>query len=346
MSRVRNYVFTLNADEDKGEHIMWVSPGIDCPVRDWMDCGKIDYLVCQVERVAHVHVQGYVQFSCQMRMGALKKLCSRAHWEARRGTHSEAKAYCTKAESRINGPWEIGKEKGDQGARNDLRSLYADVLADKTNKEMLDSTEGTAARYEKQLRFMRFVNFEARSDRQLQGVRVLCLYGPTGSGKTYAAVNYIAGGKDYYIAEAPSKRGDKLWFDGYEGQRCLILDDFDGDYCTMGYLKRLLDCYKLKVEVKGGFSWAVWTTVVITSNTHPSAWFKKADAAVNMGPLARRIQEIRYCEHQGAYKRMDWDEQPLDADYVSYVVPAGDAAVAAVVTTPIQCDESSPDVDA
>jgi len=40
---------------------------------------------------------------------------------------------------------------------------------------------------------MRFTMSEASSDRQLQGVRVIVLWGPSGAGKTYAAINYIAG---------------------------------------------------------------------------------------------------------------------------------------------------------
>ena len=83
---------------------------------------------------------------------------------------------------------------------------------------------------------MRFTVGEQESDRQLQGVRVLCLYGPTGTGKTYAAINLIANRRDYYIAECPSSRGSKLWFDGYEGQKTLVLDDFSGDFCDFRFL--------------------------------------------------------------------------------------------------------------
>lgn len=318
----RNWVFTLNADESKGEHVKWITPGEDCPVRSWLDCGKIQYLVCQVERVAHVHVQGYIQFTHVMRLAGLKKISAAAHWEFRRGTHAQARDYAKKDESRVNGPWELGHEKDDQGKRNDLEKIGELVKAKRTNLEIVEECGAVASKFAKNIAFLRFVNTEAESDRQVQGVRVLCLYGPTGVGKTFAAVNFIAGGVDYYIAEAPSQRGSKLWFDGYEGQHTLILDDFDGDYCTLAYLKRLLDVYKLKIEVKGGFAWAVWTTVVITSNSHPSAWYNKADMQVNLGPLKRRIQEIRLCENQGTYKRQDWDCHDLDEDFVAYDVPA------------------------
>jgi len=222
----------------------------------------------------------------------------------------------------IEGPFELG-ERPRPGTRTDLKSIYSDVKAGTSNTELLEKSDGTSARYEKQIKFMRFTYSESQSDRQLQGVRVLVLWGPTGAGKTYAAVNIIANKVDYYIAEAPSVKGSKMWFDGYEGQKILILDDFDGEYCTMAFLKRLLDHYKLKVEVKGGHAWAVWTTVVITSNHHPSDWYRgNGVMAIDTSPLQRRLSEIRHCEHNGTYRKQNYDKSYIDEDYVPYEVPA------------------------
>lgn len=310
----RNWVFTLNANEAAAEHIAWVTPGCECPCANWMGSGDILYLVCQVERVAHVHIQGYIQFSCVKRLTALKKISAAAHWEIRRGTHAQARDYAKKEESRVNGPWELGGEKDSQGKRNDLEAIGAMVKAKKTNFEIVEEVGASASKFAKHIGFLRFTYTEADSDRQLQGVRVLVLYGATGTGKTYAAVNYIAGNKDYYICEAPSHSTSKVWFDGYEGQRTLILDDFAGSFCAFRFLLRLLDVYKLKVEVKGGHAWAVWTTVVVTSNIHPSGWYEHQDTA----PLQRRINEIRLVEEKGTYKRIDWTEHVLDDDFVNF----------------------------
>lgn len=318
MSQGKNWCFTLNACEEDGEHIVWVTPGVSCPVASWMDSGKIQYLVCQVERVAHVHVQGYVQFTGNMRLAGLKKISPGAHWEIRRGTHKQARDYAMKEESRVNGPWELGEAKDSQGKRTDLEAIAALVKARKTNLEILDEAGACASKFSKQIQFLRFTYSESESDRSLQGVRVLVLYGATGTGKTYAAINYIAGNTDYYICEAPSHINSKVWFDGYEGQRTLILDDFDGSFCAFRYLLRLLDKYKLKIEVKGGFAWASWTTVVITSNLHPCGWYTTVDCS----PLRRRISEIRLLEHQGTYKLVDWTEKVTSTDFENFTVSA------------------------
>jgi len=315
MSHSRNWVFTINANEENGEEVTWPCPGLEPhPLADWMDSGKIDYLVYQCEEAPSthkIHLQGYCQFNTTMRLAAVKKISATAHWEVRHGTHEQAVAYCKKEESRLNGPWEVGQATGGQGKRNDLEAIHNLVLAKKTNLEILEEVGAGASRFAKNITWLRFTDQEADSDRQLVGMKVLTLYGATGMGKTYAAVNVLAGGKDYYMAECPSHKDSKLWFDGYEGQKTLILDDFSGDFCAFRFLLRLLDKYKLKVEVKGGHAWAVWTTVVITSNIHPSGWYSSVDLA----PLKRRLtengSEIRLTTERGLYQLVDWDDHPI-----------------------------------
>lgn len=318
MSRSRNWVFTLPADAEAFEDFEWVQQGVECPVASLIQKDHVAYLVCQVERSNEthlVHIQGYIQLDMAMRLSFVKALLPRAHWETRRGSHDEAKAYCQKEDTRVQGPFEFGHEVGGQGKRNDLEDILSLVKEKKTNYEILDQVGAGAARHCKAIQFMRFTLAEQESDRQLQGLRVIVLYGQTGTGKTYAAINYIAGNRDYYICEAPSHSQSKLWFDGYEGQKTLILDDFEGSFCPFRFLLRLLDCYKLKVEVKGNFVWAAWTTVVITSNIHPSGWY----SSVNLAPLQRRINEIRLVEHQGSYKLVDFAENVLSQDFEQFV---------------------------
>lgn len=268
-----------------------------------------------------MHLQGAVCFSKRKTLATVKKLNNRAHWEVMRGTPKQASDYCKKTDTRINGPFFYGTLPDGQGSRTDLKALFTAIKEKKSNIELLEESNGSAAKFEKCIKFMRFTLMEKESDRQLQGVRIITLYGNTGTGKTYAAINYIANGNDYYICEAPSHASCKVWFDGYEGQKTLILDDFAGSFCAFRYLLRLLDKYKLKVEVKGGFAWAVWTTVVITTNCHPSAWYTGVDTA----PLRRRLceggSEIRYVEHQGSYKVMDWTESIVTPDFIAFQLP-------------------------
>lgn len=128
-----------------------------------------------------------------------------------RGTLQQAIDYCTKADTHIAGPFQVGTRPEGQGARMDLKAVYNSIKAKKTDLEILEASEGAAAKFEKAIRFQRFVLMERESDRQLQGVRIITLYGHTGTGKTYAAINYIANSVDYYICEAPSCKNTKVF---------------------------------------------------------------------------------------------------------------------------------------
>lgn len=69
-------------------------------------------------------------------------------------------------------------------------------------------------------------------------------YGPTGTGKSHAAhamyPNAWVSGKNLH------------WFDGYRGQEVAIIDDFRKEMCDFAFFLKLLDKYRLLVEVKGG----------------------------------------------------------------------------------------------
>jgi len=316
----KNWCFTLHSDEKRGEHLSW--PGMKrCPVTWWdrHEDTDMEYLILQVEKApdtGKIHLQGYIALSKRTTLASMKKIYSAAaHWETARGTPQENKDYCSKSESRVAGPWEFGTLPVGSGARTDLKGIFTAVKAEKSNLEILEATDGASAKFEKHINYIRFTVNEKKSDRQLTGVRVIVLYGATGVGKTYCAVNYF-GREDYHLQECPSSKDSRFWFDGYQGQRTLILDDFSGEFCNYRYLLRVLDKYKLKVEIKGSFSWALWTTVVITTNLHPSAWYPNENSA----PLQRRINEIRYCEHRDTYKLMDWAEH-TSGDFVNFVVP-------------------------
>lgn len=93
-----------------------------------------------------------------------------------------------------------------------------------------------------------------------------------------------AGGtQEYYILD----QAERVWFDGYEGEPRLVIDDFYG-WIKYGMLLRILDGHQFRGEVKGGHIYGHWTTVIITSNKRPDEWYKDGLTPA----LARRINEV------------------------------------------------------
>lgn len=109
----RAWCFTLNNPV--------FSPG-DLPLH-----GKERYVVWQLEKGEQgtTHIQGYMEMTTPTRLACMKDWLPSAHFEPRRGTPQQARAYCMKEESRQEGPWERGVFGGRQGKRSDLDGAVA-----------------------------------------------------------------------------------------------------------------------------------------------------------------------------------------------------------------------------
>lgn len=92
--------------------------------------GEYEYLVYQHEKGKQgtPHCQGYVITKKQKKLAAIRELLPGCDVDTRKGTHEQLKKYCTKDESRTEGPYEFGTEpkKTEKGARTDLTQLYED----------------------------------------------------------------------------------------------------------------------------------------------------------------------------------------------------------------------------
>lgn len=97
----RRYCFTLFEYEVPAE--VFKAP-LDRTVR---------YVVWQEEECPDTHrrhIQGYLRFANAQRMAAVKRIIGKDSVHVSRCNGSEAQnvKYCTKEESRVSGPWEIG----------------------------------------------------------------------------------------------------------------------------------------------------------------------------------------------------------------------------------------------
>ena len=70
-----------------------------------------------------------------------------------------------------------------------------------------------------------------------------------------------------YIKDPNSK-----WWDGYNGQELVIIDEFSG-VINVTHLLRWLDRYPCRVEVKGASKVLRATKFWITSNIDPRNWY-------------------------------------------------------------------------
>ena len=122
-------------------------------------------------------------------------------------------------------------------------------------------------------------------------VTVKVFYGPTGTGKTWTAFHEL----DNPYIWSPSMNS---WWDGYTGQKHVIMDEFRGQL-PLGVMLRLTDHFPVRVQNKGGSCEFCADTIIITSPMHPKDWYVNQEND-KIDQLLRRISDIyhmtdRYC---------------------------------------------------
>jgi len=269
----RNWIFVINNPDTTGG-------GVD-PLQ-W----ECKYLIYQRERGAEgtIHYQGYVMFREAKSRRTLKNTLSMtAHWEPAKSGPEYNITYCSKEDTRIAGPFEKGTRPLGQGKRTDLDVCREMIIQGKPEVQIADEHFQTWCKYFKAFERYRRLKIPFR-DWQ---TTVEVYWGPPGSGKSSKAQRTYPGA--YWL---PQPKNNEVWWDGYEGQEVVVIDEFYG-WLKHSFLCRLCDRYPLLVETKGGHVAFTARKIIITSNKPPTEWYK-----FGLGALERRfsapIGEVTY----------------------------------------------------
>ncbi len=227
------------------------------------------------------HYQGWLQVINKKRLGGIKKLCQskKIHVESCRGTESENNKYCQKD----NLYQKIG-EFTTQGKRTDLDELKKIIDNNGTLKDIADENFQAFIQYNRG--FKEYKNIIDKSNRKhFRKLEIIHIHGETGLGKTRKAMSYS---DDTYKIQGNALQ----WWDGYEGEKTLVIDEYDSQInCTE--LLGILDGYQLRLPIKGSFTYANWEKVIITSNYKDLHIRAKS---MHQNALKRRITEtIEMC---------------------------------------------------
>lgn len=240
---------------------------------------EVRYAVYQVEccpSSMKKHTQGYVELKKVMRFNSIKKMFPKCHIEKRRGTRDEARNYCMKEDTRVAGPIEIGSwEAGGQGSRNDIKNMHEDIKKGKKIKELLEDHTVPMYKYSSAVARYR-VYYQKKRNWE---TKVFILWGKSGVGKTRTVY-------DRYDADDIYEKDFTKWWDGYDGQKVVLIDEFDGQIPYEEILK-ICDRYPYRCQVKGGYTQLVAEEIWFTSNRKPSRWWE----GQGLRALERRVTE-------------------------------------------------------
>ncbi len=224
------------------------------------------------------HYQGWIQVDKKKRLGGMKKLCQskKMHMESCRGTEGENEKYCKK-----DNKYSILGEYMTQGKRTDLDNLKI-ILDRGGNMEDIASEN-----FQSFIQYNRgFQEYKKLVDKRLRKgfrkVTVIHVHGDTGTGKTRKAMEDTE--NNVYKIQGKALQ----WWDGYEGEKTLLIDEYDNDI-SLTELLGILDGYQLRLSIKGSFTYANWTKVYITSNIRELHIKAKPE---HREALKRRITEV------------------------------------------------------
>lgn len=227
------------------------------------------------------HWQCFFYFKVRKRLSTVQKwIEGKWHCEVARKTDKENYDYCSKdGEFKLYGDWtQVG-----QGRRTDIEFAVEAIMEGASTLDLIQHYPNCFIKYHRGLEKAKKAILSTSGEvTQFRNIETHVLWGPAGSGKTRAV----------YEQENPTDiyKADMVydgWWDGYEGEKVLLIDDF---YGGIRYTKLLniLDGYKLQIPVKGGSTWAQWTKVYITSNVHPRDWYEKGMTDA----LKRRLTKV------------------------------------------------------
>lgn len=293
------YVFTLNNPEASPEAFLCKLESLGC----------LKYAIFQEEKGDNGtrHYQGYLELTARKRLAWIKKRVStRIHLEQRRGTAEQARAYASKEDTRVSGPFECGTwSPVTSGQRTDLEAAIDTLRTTGSLRQVAENHSVEFVKFGRGLQQLRLYTMPKRQ----RSPTVHLFFGKTGVGKSYAA-------RQRFDGSVYTKPPDTKWFDGYDGEDVLLLDDFAGaaSKMSLSYLLQLLDVYDIKLEVKGGYTALLATTIVLTTNIHPRQWFDYSTRQEHYAALARRVHHV--------WTVIDFETREVDREHF-FSVPDG-----------------------
>jgi hypothetical protein len=222
------------------------------------------------------HWQLFASFSNKVRLGTIRSLIP-GHWEPSRSQAAEE--YVWKEETRVAGTqFELGRRPFKRNSSTDWARVAELARSGHLN---------TIAEEEPQIWLQNYRTLKQITVDHMQCPPALTgpcgrwIHGPPGVGKSFWARQQW--GDNLYI------KAQNKWWDGYQGQKFVLLDDFDSK--VLGhYLKIWCDAYPFTAETKGGTLQIRPLLFIITSNYSIQELFTECQQVQDA--VKRRCQQI------------------------------------------------------
>jgi len=244
------------------------------------------------------HLQCYIYYGNKISFNTLKRLLPGIHFEKSIKNSKTNRTYCSK-----DGDFTEYGRCPNQGQRLDFEIFRDNIWKGCSLEEMIADFPEMMAKYPKFYQMCRNVLLKSEAEKMTQP-EVIVITGEPGIGKT----RYIYDNEDksdIYKMEVGDGSSGSIFWDGYEGEKVIVIDDFHNNF-KLDYMLRLLDRYPLKLNIKGGYTYKCATRIYITSNIEIDRWYPNCPE-VHRRALKRRITKHLQLPDQTSHNNMSDD---------------------------------------
>jgi hypothetical protein len=238
--------------------------------------GNLKYAIYQYEKGENgtPHIQGFIIYKNSKRFKNVKQDFPTAHIIAPNGSNIENRDYCTKKDTRIAEPVEIG-EFSEMRSRNDIVQFLEMLKLGADNITLKNMFPVLYAQYAPdKIEKFRQDFLKDEYGQKFRDVKATFVYGNARFGKTtYIYDAYpmadICRVNNYY----------KGTFEGYNSQKVLVLDEFTGKV-DITFMNNLLDKFPLELPARFANRTACFEEVYIISNLSLPELYKEQQTAM------------------------------------------------------------------
>ena len=196
----------------------------------------------------------------------------------------------------------VAQAPAGQGKRKDLIEVKKKIDAGVPIDAIMEEEDHFTAIVQHSKFFEQYQSYKRRRTKW-SPPEVHVTHGPTGTFKSRSAwdtvTDPVTGEYDMgrFFKLAPAMCGSQnTWFDGYNGQEIVLIEEFRPGHMKYGELLDLTDGYPSKMQIKG--STVHWSPkkIYITSPVSPYDWYPNLTAHDSIDQLLRRITSITNTE--------------------------------------------------
>lgn len=231
------------------------------------------------------HIQGYIYFNNERSVARMKKRFP--HFcEIARGNALANKKYCSKEGNFL----EYG-EMPSQGTRSDINAFRDSILDGMSEEDIIQNHAPELAKYDRFYQRLRTIVLKKKQkNRGVPEVHVRI--GDPGMGKSRYIHDTYNEDDIYQFENGDGSAGSTFWND-YDGQKIILIDDFDSSQFKLTYFLKLLDRYKMRLNTKGGFTYLCAEKIYITTNLDVDRWYPNC-SPIHKEAITRRLTSITH----------------------------------------------------